>query len=728
MKHLEAALNEGDCLSRFFEAGVLDHLDVLLARTLIQLSGRQLGEFGDSWTDVELVALAAAMASRAPSYGHVAFAVHDAKKTVVDNPNRAILLAEPLPWPHDTNRWIEALKADNHLVFVLGQNGEAFDQIGKAFDSDSEWGQLPLILDEATGYLYLNRYFRYEDLLANDLSKRLSQDDPTSWYNGDESLLTAFKMDLELLIPMPTGAPDAAMAGVMAQRLAALISCANQFSVITGAPGTGKTSVVTVLVLLLARLHEACQAGRPFKVELMAPTGKAAARMTEAIRTEINNETRGLKARLKGHNAANQWEKHIDRLLRLDAKTIHRGLGMRPDNVTNPRFHAGNPIPADLVIVDEASMVDIGMMTRLVQAVSPQSKLVLLGDRDQLASVEAGAVLADLCLHGDREPVQPWLGELAKKVLNVGLPIQNNAPNIASAVSNLSYSFRTDVPEIVRLSKAIRENDLDTAMLEINPASNAVRFMELDEQTNWEPDFLSFVFEAWAEQGDTVLGIIKKLNELEKFGDYSGRDQAALAALKALEHVRILCTHRVGPRGVERVNRLFCQWILPKAQAAGCISQGAPLHEGVPLVEGTPIIVLANDHQVQLFNGDVGVILRDPAVRDPAVRDPVHHDGPRLVAVFPDANTGYRAISLSRLPEYEPVYAMTIHKSQGSQFDHAVVLLPPKDSDFVTKDLIYTGITRAKKKVTIVGQRPIFEKSIRRQLSRASGLRKRFWG
>ena len=217
--------------------------------------------------------------------------------------------------------------------------------------------------------------------------------------------------------------------------------------------------------------------------------------------------------------------------------------------------------------------------------------------------------------------------------------------------------------------------------------------MELDEQTNWEPDFLSLAFEAWAEQDDTVLDIIKKLNELEKFGDYSGCDQAALAALKALEHVRILCTHRVGPRGVERVNRLFCQWILPKAQAAGCISQGAPLHEGVPLVEGTPIIVLANDHQVQLFNGDVGVILRDPAVRDP-----VHPDGHRLVAVFPDANTGYRAISLSRLPEYEPVYAMTIHKSQGSQFDHAVVLLPPKDSDFVTKDLIYTGITRAKRK------------------------------
>lgn len=309
---------------------------------------------------------------------------------------------------------------------------------------------------------------------------------------------------------------------------------------------------------------------------------------------------------------------------------------------------------------------------------------------------------------------------------------------IASAVSNLDYSFRTDVPEIVGLSKAIRQGNVNQAMDAVGFGYGAqdakVSFMEFGEKAilDWEPGFKELVlFELVGDTGDsraknvdTILSIIQRMDAQEQGGDFSNRSTAAMAALETLEKVRILCTHRVGPRGVVHINRTIRRWMLEKTAQSNGIVDGVSHYDGMPLVEGTPIMVLVNDYKVQLFNGDIGIIFRDPSCDGSTELD-------RLVAVFPDSNNdkGYRTVSLGRLPDFEPVYAMTIHKSQGSQFDHAIVILPPHDSDLVTKELVYTGITRAKKRVTIVGSRQVFANSINRKISRASGLRKRLgWG
>ncbi|MFQ2415247.1 exodeoxyribonuclease V subunit alpha [Aeromonas caviae] len=448
------------------------------------------------------------------------------------------------------------------------------------------------------------------------------------------------------------------------QKLAAATAAARPFAVISGGPGTGKTTTVAKLLAIL--VETGLQGGKAPAIRLVAPTGKAAARLTESI-----------GAALQALDLPPEWVEAIP----TEAGTLHRLLGVIPGR-SQFRHHRGNPLHLDLLVVDEASMVDLPMMARLLDALPRHARLILLGDKDQLASVEAGAVLGDICSFIEQgiSPAQAdWLSRQTGYRLQ-GTPA--GAP-VRDSLCLLSKSWRFDQHSgIGQLARACNSGD--------GAAVEAV----------WGAGFGDIRLHPWA--GEAYNALIAE--GVAGYGSYlkaarAGEDPAAV--FKAFNGFQILCALRDGPFGVTGLNERL-ELALAKA---GLIQRDGDWYAG------RPVMVVRNDHGIGLYNGDMGLCLPD--------------DTGRLKVWFEQPDGTLRALLPSRLPPHETVYAMTIHKSQGSEFAHTVLVLPDSPSPLLTRELVYTGITRAKVRLDLYGDRALLAQAVRRKTERYSGLAQR---
>ncbi len=511
----------------------------------------------------------------------------------------------------------------------------------------------PLVLSPQ-GRLYLHRYWEYESDLARRLTALATHHDHPLGSVDPSALSRALQ---ELFPGQGETEPDW-------QRVAACTALTRRLTVITGGPGTGKTSTVArIIALLLGQAH-----GPGLTIALAAPTGKAAARLTESIQSA---------------RAGLRLPREISDIFPAAATTLHRLLGARSRTAT---FVHGpdNPLKADVVIVDEASMVDLPLMTRLVRALPTSASLVLLGDKDQLASVEAGAVLGDIC----SGPIRTFSRAGAALLASIcGYEPKQAAEHTTSplldSVVELERSYRFEPGSgIGRLSTAVIGGDADAALDTLLSGAH--------------PD-LSWHSLPQASALELLLQriVLPELTDLFPAPD----PDRAFAVFAAFQ---LLCPVRQGPYGIVRCNSLLERLL----QARGLVPQGPPAYSG------KPVMVRRNDYQTGLFNGDVGIFL---------------HSNEGLRVVF-SGREGYRWFTPARLPSHEPVYAMTVHKSQGSEFERVLIILPDTESPLLTRELLYTALTRARRHVTLAASEQTLRATIARRTERASGLRDLLWG
>ena len=568
------------------------------------------------------VLLAIALAVRAPRHGHVCLEMDRlARDGLATDGGAPVEVTLPAP-----DAWRAKLLAS------------------PAVRAPDDASVAPLVLDG--GRLYLDRYWLAEASLVD--RARALFDEPRD--DRDPAAVAAV---LDRLF-------GAAGAHDDRQRAAAQIATRRTLTVLTGGPGTGKT---TTVVRLLATLAMTAPAGTSPRIVLAAPTGKAAARMAEAVRDEVE---------------------HLDvpaevavALRALPARTLHRLLGWRPDAPTRFRHDARNPLPYDVVVVDEASMASLTMVSRLLAALASGTRLVLVGDRDQLTSVDAGAVLSDLC--GPRD--QP---QRAPSIVHLDRFFRFGPDSGIGAVARAIQRVDDDPAEVLGLLRGERtespaiERYHDVALV---PAARGGEPLP--------PAIRDIVVTGYREAVEAALDGAGPADVLEAYG-----------------RLRVLAALRRGPYGVEACNRAIEGWL--RRAVPGYAVDGRP-----PI--GRPVLVTRNDYQVELYNGDVGVVVRDP------------DDPDRAKVAFPTADGEVRLLSMARLPTFEPVFAMSVHKSQGSQFDQTVVVLPTTDSPLLTRELVYTGVTRARSLVTLVADERVLAAALTRSVQRASGVAERLW-
>ena len=524
-------------------------------------------------------------------------------------------------------------------------------------------GQIrPLILD-AKNRLYLYRYWNYENTLSKSIEKRVHS--PVSDLD--------FKRLKNTLDRLFAGSDPQE---INWQKIAAAVASLKHFSVITGGPGTGKTFTVTkVLALLLEQVS-----GQKLQIYLTAPTGKAAARLKEAVE------------QAKSHM---NCDDSIKAAIPSEVFTIHRML--KP--ITGSpyfRHNRENPLVADVVVVDEASMVDLALMAKLLEAVPENARLILIGDKDQLASVEAGSVLGDICdrdvMHGFSVPFMNRLKELTGEDIEHGVQTTDARSGLQDAIVVLQKSFRFAVGSgIGGLSHAVNRADTEVAFQMLAD--------EDDKSITWQS--------LKADEGlvETLSRqIVSGYQSYLKAGDPA-------EALQRLQRFKILCALNIGPLGVQAINKLAEQ-VLSRHN----LIQPDAMTEN-PWYAGRPVLIRRNNYPLGLFNGDIGVTLPDVEAGDN-----------QLAVFFAGDRREVRRFQPYQLPEHETVYAMTVHKSQGSEFDEVLFILPDRDFPILTRELIYTALTRARKKITIWGTRSIIRNAIARQIERTSGLRDALWG
>lgn len=528
--------------------------------------------------------------------------------------------------------------------------------------------------------LYLRRYAGYEQRVGQGLLQRAGER-----VDLDEAAARVW-LD-RFFAPRPDAALDW-------QKLACAVALRARLSVITGGPGTGKTYTAARLLAVLLALHEGAHqaAPGPLRVALAAPTGKAAARLKQSI-------DKALLELPVPADAGVDLKTLVERMG--PARTLHALLGARPD-ARQFRHHAANPLDVDVLIVDEASMVHLEMMDALLQALPPTARLVLLGDKDQLASVEAGAVLGDLCRDAALGQYGADTARFAQAVAGQAMAAAHRteaepAPVLAQQTVMLRESRRFGGP-IGRLALAVNRGHAAAARAELA-----------------SPEAGPGALPLWAVQPrdtqavcDLALGSTGK----PSYADYLALMQQGPAGdapeahtawvrgvLLAFERFRILCAVRQGDWGTQGLNAA-----VQKALAG----QGALRPEG-EWFAGRPVMVTRNDAQLGVFNGDVGVVLPDPR----GVLKAWFLDGDQL-----------RSVSVMRLAEVETAFVMTVHKSQGSEFEHTVLVLPPGGGELLSRELVYTGITRSREQFTLVeAEAGLLEAAVQRPGVRATGLR-----
>jgi exodeoxyribonuclease V alpha subunit len=631
-----------------------DAPDAALAAVFARHAERWAGERGAAPDVVRAVQRAAELLSLATSNGQV-----------------CLLLGE-LPrgdgLPADPAAWRDALLASG----IVG--------------SVSAPGSMPLTLDD-DGRLYLQRFFDLEQRLAARLWQAASA--------PPEALDAAARARLDARFgpapaPAPRGKatkrskPDDGQIDWLAQldpppepapaqdidwqKAAAALALRQRLVVLSGGPGTGKTTAVVNLLACLVEQQPGC------RIALAAPTGKAAARMAEALRSRARHLPAALRDQLP-----------------TEAFTVHRLLGTAP-GATVPAAGAPMLLPLDVLIVDEASMLDLALATRLLEALPADARLVLLGDKDQLAAVESGAVFAELS--ADRRLSDAAVRDIAAvcgvppaSVSAATSTSDTAAPALPDSVVWLQRNFRFAAGTgIGRLAAEISAGRADDALATLRDPAQAPSLRWLDEGGAAPAATLQAIAEGYAGYFAAVRN--------------DPADATAVAA--AFNRYRVLCALRSGPRGVEAINEHAGRLAL------AALDIGPPGTTLPAWYAGRPVMVLRNDYLLKLFNGDIGITLPDP-------------DG-ALAVHFPDAEGGWRRIAPARLPPHQTAYAMTVHKSQGSEFDRVLVLLPEHRSRVLTRELLYTGITRARERMAVSASAEVLAATIAAATHRHSGL------
>jgi exodeoxyribonuclease V alpha subunit len=554
-------------------------------------------------------------------------------------------------------RRLSLATSDGHVCVTLDEIATTLDPVGTADEvrrsllASGVVGRhdapaaMPLVLD-AADRLYLHRMF--------DLERRLAQ-----------RVVASASMPAQEV----SDAASSVLAGIFGdggheqpdwQRVAAALALRQRLVVISGGPGTGKTTtVVALLAGLLAREPGA-------RIALAAPTGKAAARMGEALAARADHLPAPLRTRLPG-----------------EAFTVHRLLGASPEGF---RHHAGNPLPLDALVVDEASMLDLELATRLFEAMPRQARIVLLGDKDQLAAVESGAVFAELGAdpslgNACRDAIAPAAG--CRAALIAAPPAASPSPLRDVAVwFQRNYRFGAD-SGIGRAAVAIRDGRSDELLALLNGGATD----------------LHWIAEAPAQLGESAFAALG--SGYAPFVEALRRDpRDAAAATAAFARFRVLCAMHDGPQGVDAVNEHAVRHV----RAA----LGQTVGERSRWFIGQPVMVLRNEPALRLFNGDVGIVLAGA-------------DG-EPVAMFAAPDGGWRAIPPVRLPAHDTAFAMTVHKSQGSEFDEVLVMLPDRARRVASRELLYTAVTRARSRVVLAASAAALTAAVARPTRRGTGL------
>ena len=596
-------------LDDLFRSGALRVIDHALAQSLRKL---------DPDTS-DLVLAGAALASLAVGQGHAAF----------DPAHPQIVFEGPMAWP-EAGQWREVL---SHSAWI--DHGEA--------DSPASTST-PLVLEN--GLLYLRRYREYEFRLASRLRRMAAHAPPAG--------------DIAALAPLFGALFPDAQNGEDRQAHAAANALLRSLLLVTGGPGTGKTTTIArVLLLLVAQATQS--SGAPPRVALAAPTGRAAERMAESLRSAVAmlRDTSGVASALCD-------------ALPSQASTLHRLLGTIPDS-PRFRFDADNPLPFDIVVVDEASMVDLPLMCKLVEAVPTGARLLLLGDPDQLPSVEAGDVLAAILQaagSGEGSAVPPALAPL------LGAHGAESEPR--SALSghrvHLRRGYRQAATlDLAPLADAVRLGDADIALELLRAGQLAgVHFHEN-------------LFDPLQAQRDALLSHWRSLAEIDD----------PLVALEQASRLRLLTAVREGPQGARGLNAR--------------IEEALAGNRGHAYFHGRLLLVTENSYRQRLFNGDIGICLRD--------------EQGTVLAWFPgDAGHGPRPFHPSALPAHESAFAMTVHKAQGSEFDTVWLQLPRQPARVLSRELVYTALTRARREVHVCASAESLRQALSRRVQRVSGL------
>lgn len=533
-----------------------------------------------------------------------------------------------------------------------------FKQLLPLLQSCSVTGKIgeytPFILEE--NLLYFQKYWTYENFIAQSLIKLSKQ---TRQFTNTQDITHL----LDKIFPETTDE-------INWQRIAASVAMSRQLCIISGGPGTGKTTAVAGIISILATLNKS----RPLRIAMAAPTGKAAMRINEAIdNIKIKNPSM-----------------YLPNLP--EATTIHRLL--KPTRKA-PFFtyHKENPLPLDLLIIDEASMIDITLMYHILDAIPEHIQLIMLGDHEQLASVKAGSVLGDICNPNRLSTFSPSfiktiISPCLSQPLSENCHSQSDIP-LTDCIISLKNSYRFK-GRISSCSIAVKDGKSEEAFrICSNLNDNSISWHDISETKNMPLVFEQEIVEKWQEYLMAFL-LEDKFQKLTEF--------------------RTLCVLRSGYFGVEQINTTI-ESILNKAGL---------LTPSIRWYENLPILITRNDYQMKLYNGDTGIFMPDK------------DDQGRLKAWFPDGahnnRQTFRSIAPSRLPDFEKAFAITIHKSQGTEFDSIQIILPDTISPILKREILYTGITRAKNHVSLYGSEAIFKHAIKTRTNRESGLRKKLWG
>ena len=644
----------------------------------------------------DLLILAAALTSHQLGRGHASLDL----AATLDDPAFALSLPPEGAYPQDSVTPAQ-LPGDVLAGLTLAQWQAALDHPVLVASGS---GNTPLV--RVGSHLYLRRYWQYEQDVRAGIHQRLQR-------SADLQVglpVPELRQTLDVLFPTPSTVEPT----TNWQKLACALAARSAFSIITGGPGTGKTTTVVKLLALLQALALATPAARPLRIRLAAPTGKAAARLNESIA--------GAVAQLP---LANLIQGELVRTaIPTTVTTLHRLLGSRPDT-RHFRHHAGNPLAVDVLVVDEASMVDLEMMTAVLAALPTSARLILLGDKDQLASVEAGAVLGELCQRAGEGHYTPttrlWLESVTGETISPAF-IDEAGTALDQSVVMLRHSFRFSANSgIGQLAKAVNAGDSgtvgqlwaasypDLARLPLTSSDDASFRALVIEGRESIPAGISTPS---SEEAPTCYGYRHYLETLRQTQPAPDATQAAFdewarKTLQAHGQFQILSALRRGPWGVEGLNQRIARLL----QEAKLISES----EGWYL--GRPVLVTRNDYGLGLMNGDIGITLRRPSADG---------QGWNLRVAFPagDDAHGIKWVLPSRLQAVETVYALTVHKSQGSEFTHVVLVLPDTLNPILTRELIYTGITRAKARLTLAhaGSVKVLGQAIARRVLRMSGL------
>lgn len=719
---------------RWVARGWLRDLDLALVRFLAR----------ETQNAPPLLLLAAALASHQLGRGHVCLelaATLAAPDFALSLPPEGDDLNDPPPLP-------------SHVLATLTLPKWQAALAHPTLISDGP-GNTPLVVSTGLNStrLYLRRYWQFEQILHHEIAARLTMKDgdspcrsPIHWAIDSGTELDTVRNNPDLLANAlntlfePTGHLDW-------QKTACALAARSPFAIITGGPGTGKTTTVVRLLALLQTLQLAQPNAHPLRIRLAAPTGKAAARLNESIAGQVNNlPMSDLEALLDERSEVGASSAIT---IPTEVTTLHRLLGARADT-RHFRHNAANPLALDVLVVDEASMVDIEMMTALLSALPASAKLVLLGDKDQLASVEAGAVLGDLCRRADAAHYTPataqWLAKLNDHTLPEALIDPDGQP-LDQAITMLRVSHRfTEKSGIGQLAQAInqplsevlRERDKhqavhgvlnngyadlhhlvlkpdaqneDSALERLVTTGSPERFPNAGEgRTNVKGEPIApptgyryYLNTLASERPDKTLAF-------EENGDIF--DAWAKEVLNAYSRFQLLCALRKGPWGVEGLNLRIAKTLRREKLLFGT---DHTLEKG--WFEGRPVLVTQNDYGLKLMNGDIGITMAVPDPRTP---------GKSLLRVaFPtsDPEKPIHWVLPSRLHAVETVFAMTVHKSQGSEFQHTALLLPQTPNPILTRELVYTGITRARDWLTLIeAKRGILNDAVTREVMRVSGM------